>query len=281
MDRKPPVGVRRELRKEVGFGCPYPGCGSPYLEWHHFDPPWRERQHHDPAGMIALCTEHHRKADGGAFTKDQLREFKDRGVARAEEVKGKFDWLRRDLLAVVGDNLFYNTPIIFNLNNHPVIWFKRDEDGYMLLNVRMLSMLPEPRAQIEDNFWIQSGDPEDLESPPSAKLLSVKYPNGDSVRVRFFELESAAEAAKNFSESQVESLVEYGVEFPITAVEVHNNIAGTNIEFGPGRVGPVSITGSVIMGSMIAVSIGPSDNVPFEVFKDRWNYDPDRFSRGA
>lgn len=25
------------LRREVGFGCPV--CRSPFLTWHHFDPP--------------------------------------------------------------------------------------------------------------------------------------------------------------------------------------------------------------------------------------------------
>ncbi len=73
---KPPADIRRALRVEVGFGCPVDGCGSPYLTWHHFDPPWRERQHHDAAGMIALCLQHHKEADSGAFSHEQLRVLK-------------------------------------------------------------------------------------------------------------------------------------------------------------------------------------------------------------
>jgi len=76
MDRTPPVEVRRALRREVGFGCPVSGCANPYLEYHHFDPPWRTHEHHDPLGMIALCAEHHKKADAGAFTLSQLRALK-------------------------------------------------------------------------------------------------------------------------------------------------------------------------------------------------------------
>src|SRR3990172_955656 len=101
MDRTPPPDVRRELRREIGFGCAFPGCGNPYLYWHHFDPPWRKLQHHNPSGMIALCGEHHAKADVGAFTREQLREFKRGAIERAEEVKGRFDWMRHSLLAVV------------------------------------------------------------------------------------------------------------------------------------------------------------------------------------
>ena len=39
MNRTPPKKVIQTLRQEVGFGCPIPNCGNPYLEWHHFDPP--------------------------------------------------------------------------------------------------------------------------------------------------------------------------------------------------------------------------------------------------
>lgn len=58
LSRTPPIEVRRQLRKEVNFGCPVDGCGIPYLTWHHFDPPWNEKEHHDPNGMLALCANH-------------------------------------------------------------------------------------------------------------------------------------------------------------------------------------------------------------------------------
>ncbi len=240
MDRRPPAAVRRKLRKEVGFGCPVQGCGNPYLYWHHFDPPWNERQHHDPDGMIALCGEHHDKADAGAYTKDQLRELKIEGVKRAEEVKGRFEWMRHRLLVVVGGNFYYETPIIFRFRDDPSIWFNRDEDDRLLLNVRMLSASGEPRMRIEDNFWLNCGDPDDLESPPSGKFLHVKYSNGDMLKVQFFELESVAAAQKRYPSAHVEG---WKIPFPITAVEVQNRVGGTNIAFGPRQttVGGITI----------------------------------------
>jgi hypothetical protein len=63
--RTPPIAVRRKLRQEVGFACPVPDCGSPYLTWHHFDPPWHVTPQHEPAGMIALC-----KSAPGAVTEN-------------------------------------------------------------------------------------------------------------------------------------------------------------------------------------------------------------------
>ncbi len=229
MNRTPPINVRHELRREVGFGCPMPGCGNPYLYWHHFDPPWNERQHHDPAGMIALCGEHHAKADAGAFTKERLREFKRRGAECAGEIKGRLDWMRRSLLAVVGGNFYYETLIVFEFRNEPIIWFRRDEDGYLLLNIKMLTTSIEPRLHIEDNFWLNHGNPDDLECPPSGKLLRAVYANGDELRVEFFELNSVAEASARYAGAQVER---WGISFPITTVEVHERIGGTGIEFG-------------------------------------------------
>jgi hypothetical protein len=99
--RDPPPEVKRILREEVGFGCPVRGCREPFLSWHHFDPPWRERKHHDPAGMIALCVKHHAMADRGVWSKDQLRAFKN-SPHSIEEVKAKFEWARPRQLVRTG-----------------------------------------------------------------------------------------------------------------------------------------------------------------------------------
>lgn len=227
MNRVPQIDVRRALRKEVGFGCPVKGCGSPYLTWHHFDPPWNEREHHEPAGMIALCREHHDKADAGAYNKEQLRELKNNSNTK---IIGRFDWMRNCILAVVGGNFYYETPIIFQFRQQPAIWFNRDSEGYFLLNIKMLSIVREPRLCVEDNFWIETGNPVDLESPPSGKLLKVEYANGDKIRIEFMELNSIEDIIKRYPDSSPNS---WGIQFPITAVEIQEKVGGTEFEFGP------------------------------------------------
>src|SRR2546423_5503765 len=149
MNRKPPTSIRRTLRREVGFGCPVPNCGSPYLEWHHFDPPWRVRHHHKPTGMIALCSEHHPMADAGAYTVEQLHDFKKNGKTNCEVIKGKFEWLRQKLLVVLGGCFYYETFTILEFRKLPVIWLHRDENGYLLLNLKMLTISREER------LWLQ------------------------------------------------------------------------------------------------------------------------------
>ena len=228
MNRNPPGTVKKTLRDEVGFGCPVPGCGSPYLEWHHFDPPWHIQEHHKPEGMIAFCREHHIQADHGAFTVEQIRLFKREAKNTWAQVSGKFNWMRNRLLTVVGGNFFYETPVVFQFEGNPIIWFERNEAGYLLLNLTMLTTSGEPRACIRNNEWMNTGSEADIECPPSARRLRVSYSNGDTVAVEFFELESIADAKKRYEQARFE---QWGIEFPVTAVEVTNVVAGSGLEF--------------------------------------------------
>ena len=100
--RTPPAEVKRILREEVGFGCPVSDCREPFLTWHHFDPTWSERNHHEPEGMIALCLRHHAMADKGVFSIAQLKALK-QSSRSVEEVRAKFEWARpRQLIRLGG-----------------------------------------------------------------------------------------------------------------------------------------------------------------------------------
>lgn len=232
MNRTPPKKVRQVLRNEVAFGCPVNGCGNPYLEWHHFDPPWHVREHHEPSGMIALCAEHHRKADAGAYTLDQLSKFKAGTRSRSANVQGRFDWLRNRLLAVVGGNFFYETLTILEFQGQPIIWFERDENGYLLLNLNMLSTTHEERLTLENNFWIGKGNFSDFECPPSGKLIRAEYLGGDMLKVEYFELSSIEDVQKRYPDAGA-SMWQGSIELPITAVELHFRVGGTEVEFRP------------------------------------------------
>ncbi|MBD2101667.1 hypothetical protein [Leptolyngbya sp. FACHB-261] len=157
--------------------------------------------------------------------------MKNAPLDRLAAIQGRFSWMRNDLLAVIGGNFFVRTPTIFTFRSEKRIWLERDEDGYLLLNVHMLSASGLPRARINNNYWIAKGDPSDLECPPSGKLLRIRYDNGDDLRVEFTELASLEAALARYSECP-ERLREH-VTFPVTAVEVQMNVGGTDIRFGP------------------------------------------------
>ncbi len=230
MKRTPPTHVKKILREEVLFGCPIPGCGNPYLEYHHFNPAWNIRNHHEPNGMIALCQQHHKEADFGAFTKEQLFDFKSNAQKNSSLIKGKFNWMRHKILAIIGGNYYYETPIIFQYKKKPVIWFERDLNNYLLLNLHMLTTSCEPRAYIRNNEWFNTGYEEDIECSPTAKKLKIRYSNGDFIGIEFSEIEDI----KNLENKYPSANIEYSrLSFPITTLEITYKGASPLIEFNP------------------------------------------------
>lgn len=177
--------------------------------------------------MVALCAEHHKKADNGAYTKEQLAAFKLNKVDPAL-VRGRFDWRRNKLLAVVGGNYYYETPRVLVIDGHEVVSLTRDEDGYLLLNVQMLSLSAEVRARLVENCWENIGNPIDLISPPSGKDLRIRYANGDSLAILFYVVTDGTEFHNKFRIHPFEKL-----EFPLTVVEVNYEIGGTDIRLTP------------------------------------------------
>jgi hypothetical protein len=239
--RIPPAAVRRQLRREVGFGCPVSGCGNPYLEYHHFDPPWHVEKHHDPRRMVALCATHHAKAD--ALTVEQARGLK-RVSPDRPEVQGRFEWMREEVLAIVGGNYYHETPIMVAFRNEPMIWFERDDDETLLLNLRMLTASGEPRTRLLDNDWLIRGDPEDVESPPNGSFLRVRYANGDDVSVRFRVWSDPDELV---AQHEPTGRLLGSMRFPLVTAEVQMAVGGTNIRLGPRKttLGGMTMTGSV------------------------------------
>lgn len=72
------------------------------------------------------------------------------------------------------------------------------------------------------------GGEADIECPPSAKRVKISYPNGDLVSVEFFELNSIDDAINRYPDAHAQN---WGIEFPVTAVEVTNIVANLSLEF--------------------------------------------------
>jgi len=120
-----------------------------------------------------------------------LRRMKAKASKAAGEVRGRFEWMREDVLAVVGGNYYYETPNMVVFREQPLIWFERDDERRLLLNLNMLSTSGEPRTSLA-NYWLLRGQPEDVESPPNGSYLRVRYANGDDISVRFHRWDDAS-----------------------------------------------------------------------------------------
>lgn len=178
ISRTPPVGIRNKLKSEVHFGCPVEGCGSPYLSWHHFDPPspWKIHPHHNPKGMIALCLQHHKEADQDAFNIQQLKNMKKNPYLKEREEfpGGRFNWRRKQLLLLVGGNWYVNPQVILKTRAKDIIWLSKDKEGFEQLNLDIYDSKEDILLSMRDNDWLIHGPFDDLECPPSANSLKFK-----------------------------------------------------------------------------------------------------------
>ena len=239
MSGTPPLEVRHRLRHEVGFGCPVPlsgdRCGNPFLRWHHFDPPWHVRPHYVPEGMVALCRAHHQQAQAGRFTVEELRSFKHAGRDASEEGGRWTDWTRQKVLAVVGGNFYYETPVALQIGPQPVVAFERDADGRLLLHINMPSTTGEPRVRIDRSDWIETGLPTELECAPGERSLRVRYAAGDVLAVELREVAAEGALRERYGDSALAyPLQRLGdrLEFPLLALEVTLQIVGV-LDLGP------------------------------------------------
>lgn len=250
-----PQAVKRELRQEVEFGYPVPDCGNPYLEFHHFDPPWAVEKHHDPDRMIALCSTHHAKAD--AWNPEQVRALK-RSPQNRPEVQGRIEWMSHSILAVVGGNFYYETPTILMLNGRRVVWFERDEQHYLLLNISMDAPGEPPRTSLTNNDWTIKGEPRDVISPPNGSQLKVQYPGGDFLEIRFKEYQSFETLSKAYP-----SIIEFGDEFhfPVVVAQVELRVRKFGLHLHPEKT---ILPGSNVVqgGILINCEIGLAINAP-------------------
>lgn len=171
--RTPKKNIRELLRKEVNFGCPVDGCGSPYLTWHHFEPQWSEREHHDPEGMIALCIRCHPLADGDRWTSEQLREMKSDPYVKYSEISDTYGYLRVSFETLVG-NVASNVKNVLVINDERVIGFEKDDKGYNRLNIRIKDRYGKIILEMENNDWtVFTSEIFDLICTAQGKELSV------------------------------------------------------------------------------------------------------------
>ena len=228
LSRNPPA-VRRLLGQEVGFGCPVPDCGNPYLTYHHFDPPWHVREHNEPKGMIALCREHHDKA--AAWSVEELRNMK--ASPQQKTIEGRFEWMKRRVLTIAGGGFFFENKLdTMSRSAGRLVWYNRDEEGRMLLNLRMIRTPGSGTVTLENNDWTINGTPDDVESPPNGSYLRVKFASGDDLQIRFTEHADAQRLIAKYGISQ-ETLLNVCGPFPFVTAEVSMKFAASGYELTP------------------------------------------------
>jgi hypothetical protein len=181
--RDPPEEVKRQLRKEVGFGCPFSHCREPFLSFHHFDPPWAKEHHHRPEGMIALCVKHHTMADRGNWDKSQLHELK-KAKCSVEDVKAKFEWARTKQLIRLGG--YYTTPtgtrVLQETSFPPIVTLRESEEGLLELSFALYDQNGRKLAEMEDNMF-RATPPRlfDIHVDPGGTKIKIKVSKSEVI----------------------------------------------------------------------------------------------------
>ncbi len=189
--RNPGEKIKDTLRKEVNFGCPvrYPtggGCGCPVLTYHHFDPPWAGNYQHNLEGMIALCPKHHRQADGGLWSNEQIRGLKKSPYVN-DSIRVQWPWQPETLVFKVGRSLVVGSGSPIRLDGHPIMRFHPHEiEGLGIKTTIFESLIRDSKGEI----WVQITDgwldlpikgTSDFLYPPQTKHIIIK--NDDSTYI--------------------------------------------------------------------------------------------------
>jgi hypothetical protein len=164
------------LRKEANFCCPVPDCSNFILTYHHFDPPWSEKQHNNPVGMIALCPKCHNLADGGRWTKAELRGMKanPKPLAYFHETIGFPEPGRRPIFRL-GGNYFLTTKNILAVADRVLLWEESTPEGQYGLSLDLFdetnqSILAIRANSLEANLELVC----DCSFSPQGKTLVVR-----------------------------------------------------------------------------------------------------------
>jgi hypothetical protein len=207
--------------------CPVPGCGNPYLVWHDEE--------------VALCLLHRDQAVRERLSAERLRLLQRAGLQPPHPGRSRTGWRHRKVLARVGGNFFYETPVILRLGPVTAVGFSRDDEGRLLLDVRMPTASGRPRATLVGSFWERPPAGADVACPRSGRLVDVAYPNGDRFRAELTDIHTARALQVRFGNV---ARWAYRVRFPLTLAELALTVANTDIQFGPHQTamgGPTTV----------------------------------------
>jgi hypothetical protein len=181
--------------------------------------------------MIALCSNHAAKADGNHYPDEYLSLLKKEGLARSRSIEGKFEFMRRDAVVVIGTVAHYNPRTVLEINGRRCIYFERDSQGFLQMNFEMPTSTGYPRVQMRNNVWTIPPDARSVTCPPRGRSLKVEFANGDVFQMRLVDVESLQDLVSKTGNPSVRAL-ESDLTFPATILEFWEKSSSGAIEFG-------------------------------------------------
>ena len=161
--RSLPDPVKRILRQEAGFGCCK--CGRPVIEYHHIAPYTSTDPHFRPQDMMCLCPYCHHEADT-AMDEAEQRYWKEHPInIQNGHVDGLLKVRQKQVILDTGSVQLIGHEGIVRIDGIDMVRFGLDEEGHVLLSVRLFDSQNQLLLEIDNNEWVTgSALPWDIEA---------------------------------------------------------------------------------------------------------------------
>lgn len=171
-----PDSTKRIVRQEAFFGCVK--CGNPIVEYAHIIS-YNISKDNSLGNLVTLCPTDHTKYDLGAYTEEEIREFKSNPFNKGRDIKDSFTITGSDPIIEAGTNLCINTPVLLMVDNKNIVTLIKEKD-MLTLNALFYNRNNELVAFIKNNEWVSlSGRAWDIVYRTVAKNLTIRTQQRD------------------------------------------------------------------------------------------------------
>ena len=154
LPRRIPPEIKRQIRKNAGFGCVI--CGNGITEYEHVDPEYHDAKEHDPEKMTLLCGNHHNKVTRGMLSKDTVKAAMLNPICKQQGFSNDFfDFGLNHPTILIGGNIFKKVYIPVIIKSAPLFIIKPPEEKGASFNLSCYFWKADETDSliIEDNEW--------------------------------------------------------------------------------------------------------------------------------
>lgn len=178
-----PAEIKRQVRQRCGFGCVV--CGSPFIHYHHFNPPFADAVEHRSECITLLCGADHDRASRGLINGEALQ-YHDAHPYCHQSGKTRYTWMARQPLGFRMASRDFLTRVALMYETTELIGYAPELPGEpQALNATILDRNGRELLRLHRNEWCIGADRYDITA--TGKTVEVREASGDVVLRMDFE----------------------------------------------------------------------------------------------
>ena len=183
LTRHIPAEVKREVRRNCGFGCAI--CGSAFYHYEHYNPEFNEANEHNANGITLLCAQHHDAKTRGRISTETIINAAANPKCKQEGFSyGPLEFGIKSSIVQIGSTLFLDSRNIIYVNGEPVLSIKPPEEDNGPFLLTLVTEDSHNSNRIVDNEWI--GDAQSWDITTEGRSIIVR----DQIGKILLELEN-------------------------------------------------------------------------------------------